>query len=77
MKSGKEQSTKYRAAGQEKPQYRPTHTELKTFKEENVINMEEQQQSSSSTVNDIDRNNFDFDNQQLQLPVVIRCLDHA
>jgi hypothetical protein len=32
--------------------------------------MEEQQQSSSSTVNDIDRNNFDFDNQQPQLPVV-------
>jgi hypothetical protein len=41
MKSGKEQSTKQRAAGPEKSQDHPTHTELKTLKEENVINTEE------------------------------------
>jgi hypothetical protein len=45
MKSGKEQTTKQRAAGPEKYQDRPTHTELKTLKEDNVINTEEQQQS--------------------------------
>jgi hypothetical protein len=37
MKSGKEQSTKHRAAGQEKPQDRPKHTELNMLKEENVM----------------------------------------
>jgi hypothetical protein len=67
VKSGKEQSTKQRAAGLEKSQDHPTHTELKTLKDENVINTEEQQQSSSSTAHDIDRTNFDSDN---QLPVV-------
>ncbi len=67
MKSGKEQSTKQRAAVPEKFQDRPTHTELKTLKEENVINTEEQQQSSSSMAHDIDRTNFDSDN---QFPVV-------
>ncbi len=32
--------------------------------------MEEQQQLSSSSSNDIDKHNFDSENQQLQLPVV-------
>jgi hypothetical protein len=68
MKSGKELA-KHRAVGPEKSQYHPMHTELQMVKGCNeVTNMEEQQQSSSSTVNDIDRSNFDSDNQQL--PVV-------
>jgi hypothetical protein len=75
MKSGKEQSTKQHAAGPEKSQDHPTHTELKTLKEENVINTEEQQQSSSSSTQNIDGNNFDFE-QQL-LPVNFRRADHA
>jgi hypothetical protein len=51
---GQEQA-KNRAAGPEKSQDRPTHSELQTLKEnEQVTNMEEQQQSSSST-HDIDR----------------------
>jgi hypothetical protein len=69
MKSGKEQSTKQRAAGPEKSQNRPTHTELQTLKEDNVTDQEEQkQQSSSSSSQDIDRNNFDPEHQLL--PVV-------
>jgi hypothetical protein len=68
MKSGKEQTTKQRAAGPEKSQDRPTHTELKTLKEDNVTKKEEQQQSSSSSTQDIDGNNFDFEQQPL--PVV-------
>ncbi len=69
MKSNTEQSTKQRAAGTEKSQDRPTHTELKTLKEDkdNFKTKEEQQQSSSSS-QDIDGNNFDFENEQL--PVV-------
>ena len=59
---------KQRAAGSEKSQDRPTHTELATLNaNELVTNMEEQQQSSSSSSH-IDRNNFDFEHQQL--PVV-------
>ena len=56
MKSNKDQSTKQRAAGPEKSQDRPTHTELKTLKEDNVTTKAEQQQSSSSS-KDIDGNN--------------------
>jgi len=67
MKSGKEQAMKQRAAGPEKSQDRPMHTELNTLKEENVTTKEEQQQSSSS-LQDIDRNNFDSEDQLL--PVV-------
>ena len=67
MKSGKEQTIQ-RAAGPEKSQDRPTHTELKTLKEDNVTTKEEQQQSSSSSQDYIDGNNFDFENEQL--PVV-------
>ena len=68
MKSNKDQSTKQRAAGPEKSQDRPTHTELTTLNEnETVTNMEEQKQSSSSSSH-IDRDNFDFEHQQL--PVV-------
>ena len=67
MKSGKEQSLKQRATGLEKSQDRPTHTDLKTLKESNKITNMEEQHSSSSTGNDIDRNNFDVEN---QLPVV-------
>jgi hypothetical protein len=70
MKSGKEQA-KHRAAGPEKSQDRPTHTELQTLNEnEQVTNMEEQQQSSSSSAHDIDRINFDSENKHLELPVV-------
>jgi len=46
MKSGKEQAMKQRAAGPEKSQDRPTHTELKTLKEDNVTTKAEQQQST-------------------------------
>ncbi len=67
MRSNKEQSTKQRAAGPEKSQDRPTHTELKTLKEDNVTTKEEQQQSSSSS-QDIDGNIFNFEDEQL--PVV-------
>ncbi len=73
MKSNKDQSTKQRAAGPEKSQDRPTHTELKTLKEDNVTTKAEQQQSSSSS-QDIDGNNFDFDNEQL--PVVELTTPH-
>ncbi len=60
---------KQRAAGPEKSQDRPTHTELQTLNEDNVTDQEEQkQQSSSSSSQDIDRNNFNSDNQLL--PVV-------
>jgi hypothetical protein len=66
MKSGTEKSTKHRAAGPEKSQDRPQHTELTLQDNETVTNREQQQQSSSSQ--DIDRINFDTDNHQL--PVV-------
>ncbi len=65
MKSNKEQS--HRVAGPEKSQDRPTHTELKTLKEEDVTTKEEQQQSSSSS-KDTDGKNFDLAHEQL--PVV-------
>jgi hypothetical protein len=69
MKSVKDPTMKQRAAGQEKPQDRPTHTELATLTEnEMVTNMEEQRQSSSSSSHDIERHNFDSAHQQL--PVV-------
>ncbi len=60
---------KHRAAGPEKSQDRPTHTELQTLKEDSVTyNEEQKQQSSSSSSQDIDRNNFDSEDQLL--PVV-------
>jgi hypothetical protein len=43
MKSTKEQQPKQRAAGPEKSQDRPTHTELTTLKRDNVTTTEEQQ----------------------------------
>ncbi len=70
MKSGKEQTLKQRATGLEKSQDRPKHTDLKTLQENETITKSEQdtqQQSSSSTGNDIDRNNFDVEH---ELPVV-------
>ena len=68
MKSGKE-STRQRAAGPEKSQDRPTHTELTLTKEnEKVTTKEQQEQSSSSSTHDIDRDNFD--SASGELPVI-------
>ena len=63
MKSGKE--TRQRAAGPEKSQDRPTHTELTLTENENVTNKEQQEQSSSLSTHD--RDNFDSIG---QLPVL-------